>query len=218
LWPLPDITIGEALASCGVGPPADIAASVGERLKSVTDNLLPRAISALENFPAAHPALDARLAEFTYKVIDENVSRLAGMFISKEKIYASIKDGALAYLTNPENFDEIRARCYTAIDAIMSNEAAQQAIIDRIYAFHIRDGLATFFQKEKHAINRVLSLFAGYLAAHIPIQSIIENKIAAFDIAELEEIILTVAGRELRVIVLLGGVLGFVIGILVNFI
>jgi len=216
MWQLPDMTIGEALASVGVGQPSDIAAPVGERLKAAASNLLPRAIAALENFPETHPQLDAKLAEFTYKVIDENVSRFAGLFISKEKIYASIKEGAITYLTNPENLDEIHEKTHAAIDAALSNEKTQQAIAERIYSFNIRHGLTVFFEKEKHAVNRVLGLFAGYLATHIPIQSMIENKIAAFDVAELEEIILTVAGRELRVIVLLGGILGFVIGLFAN--
>jgi len=42
----------------------------------------------------------------------------------------------------------------------------------------------------------------------------IENKLASFDVAEAEEIILSVAGRELKIIVMLGGVLGFMIGLI----
>ena len=214
LWPLPDMTIGEALETFGVGRPEALAAPIGERLKIMAENLIPRAIAALENFPEAHPQLDAKLAEFTYKIIDENVGKIAGMFISKEKIYASIKSGAIGYLTNPDNFDEINEKAQAAIDALLSNESAQKAIVDRIYAINIRDGLTAFFQKEKHAVERVLSLLAGYLATHMPIKTMIENKMAAFEVAEAEEIILSVAGRELRVIVMLGGVLGFVIGLL----
>ncbi|MCL2840847.1 MAG: DUF445 family protein [Defluviitaleaceae bacterium] len=216
-WPIPDMTIGEALATIGVGQPKDIAVPMGERLKLATDNLLPRAIAALENFPEAYPALDKKLAEFTYKVIDENVGRIAGMFISKEKIYASIKEGVIGYLTNPENLDEIYEKSHGAIDALMSNEDTQNAIIDRIYSINIRDGLTAFFQKEKHAVNRVLSLLAGYVAKNMPIQEMIEKKIAAFDVGEMEEIILSVAGKELRLIVLLGGVLGFIVGLFANF-
>ena len=213
-WPLPDMTIGEALESLGIGEPTAIAAPIGERLKTMADHLIPRAIAAMENFPEAHPQLDAKLAEFTYRVVDENVGRLAGLFISKEKIYASIKEGVTGYLTNPENFEEITEKTHAAIDTLMSNEDAQKAILDKIYSFHIRDGLTSILQKEKHAVSRVLNLLAGYLATHMPIQTMIENKMAAFDVAEVEEIILNVTGRELRVIVMLGGVLGFVIGLL----
>ena len=74
--------------------------------------------------------------------------------------------------------------------------------------------MTAFLTKEKHAVERVLGIVAGYLAEHMPIQNMIENKIADFDMAEVEDIILSVAGRELRVIVMLGGVLGFLIGLL----
>jgi len=214
LWPLPDMTIGEALDALGVGKPEDFAEPIGSRLKIMAENLIPRAIEAIKTFPESHPELDDKLAQFTFKVIDENVSRLAGMFISKDKVYASIKDGITDYATNPDNYSTIIEKTHEAIDALMSNESARAAIVDRLYSFHIRDGLTAFFQKEKHAVNRVLGLFAGYLATHMPVQTMIENKMAAFDVAEAEEIILSVAGRELKVIVMLGGVLGFIIGLL----
>jgi len=42
----------------------------------------------------------------------------------------------------------------------------------------------------------------------------VERKMASYDVKEAERMILSVVGRELKVIVLLGGVFGFIIGLL----
>jgi len=207
-WPLPDMTIGQAMASVGID--IENAEPICKHLKIMSDKLLPNILNAASNITELNPELDAKLAELTYAIIDENLGSIAKIFISKEKIYASIKEGITGYLTDNE-------KTHAAIDSILSDETVSTVITEKLYSLNIRDRLSAFFAKEKHAIERVLSIIAKYVATHIPIQSMIENKIAAFDVAELEDIIITVAGRELRVIILLGGVLGFLIGLLAVF-
>jgi uncharacterized membrane protein YheB (UPF0754 family) len=51
-------------------------------------------------------------------------------------------------------------------------------------------------------------------AGRIPIADMVERKMADYDVAEAEAMILSVVGRELKVIVMLGGVFGFLIGLL----
>jgi len=209
-WPLPDMTIGEALAALGMKEPP-----IDTHLKTVADKLLPKAIAAINALEES--ALDTKLAELTYKVIDENINPLAGLFISKEKIYTSIKQNVTQYLSDPENLEPIREQLHNAIDALMSDAATQDALSEKLYAFNIREGLGAFLEKEKHAVTHVLSIVAAYIANNMPIQSMIEDKLAAFDVAEAEELILTVAGRELRLIIWLGGFLGFGIGLFLVF-
>lgn len=50
--------------------------------------------------------------------------------------------------------------------------------------------------------------------ARVDIEKMVEDKINSLDIAELEGMILDIASRELKHIELLGGVLGFLIGII----
>ncbi|HHV75302.1 MAG TPA: DUF445 family protein [Thermoanaerobacterium sp.] len=52
----------------------------------------------------------------------------------------------------------------------------------------------------------------------IGIAEIVEEKIKLFELEKLEKIILDVSNKELKMIVILGGVLGFVIGILQAFV
>jgi len=212
LWPLPDMTIGEALTVWGIETPDTYTAPIARHIKTLVDKILPQALESVPNLIESMPELDAKLAELTYKVIDENLGSIAKIFISKEKIYTSIKNNLFEYLSNPENHDFIREKLHTGIDALLSHKATQDAITEKLYTINIRDGLTAFLQKEKHAVSRVLQMLAAYIAKNMPVQAMIENKLNAFDVAEAEELIISVAGRELRLIILLGGVLGFIIG------
>lgn len=204
MWLLPDITVGELIDDAWTEP-------VGKKLKLIADNLLPKAIEAVPNFPETYPWLDQKLSELTYKIIDENTGPMAGLFVNKKKIYNSIRAGLIEYFSDENNHEIMRKKIHELIDNLL----AQGIVNENIHNFHIRDGLTAILQKEKHALERVLEVFAKYLSENIPVQSMIEKKMASFEIAEAEEIILSVAGRELRVIVLLGGFLGFAIGLLV---
>ena len=212
IWPLPDITVGEALIKWGVSDLNVYTGPLAQRIKTLSDKLLPKVLEALPNLTENQPELDTKLAEITYKIIDENISTLASMFISKSKVYESIKNNLFAYLTDPANYEQLREKLHTGIDALLSHQATKDAITEKLSSINIRHALTFFLQKEKHAVSRVLEILASYIAKHMPIQTMIENKMAAFDVAEAEEVILTVAGRELRLIIWLGGALGFIIG------
>ena len=53
-----------------------------------------------------------------------------------------------------------------------------------------------------------------YLNEEVNIQQMVEDKINAFDLDELEKMIRGVTSNELTFIEILGGVLGFIIGLL----
>jgi uncharacterized membrane protein YheB (UPF0754 family) len=119
----------------------------------------------IRNLSERYPELDKTLAELTGNIVKENVSGLASMFVKKEKVYASIKEGLAAYLSDEDNQAMLNGKIFTA-------------------------------------------------AHNIPIADMVERRMAAYDVAEAEAMILSVVGRELKVIVMLGGVFGFIIGLL----
>jgi len=205
LWLLPDKTVGELVGN-------DWAEPIGTQLKKLADSLLPKAIDAAINFPQTHPGLDQQLAALTYKLIDDNTNPMTALFVSKKKLYTRIKTSALDHLADPQNHDALREKLHIAIDTLLEHGVLNE----NIHNFHIRDGITAILQKEKHAFDRVFKILAKYLSENLPVKTMIKSKLASFDVAEAEEIILSVAGRELRMIVLLGGVLGFAIGLLIS--
>jgi|GEM_PF-2501455 len=58
---------------------------------------------------------------------------------------------------------------------------------------------------------------AGLVAGGVDIPRIVEEKINEMDVAEAEKILLSVAGKQLKWIAALGGVLGFIIGFVPSF-
>jgi len=211
VWPLPNITVGEMLQNFGVTDTASLTAPLAPRLKTIADKLLPQALAAIQNIETTQPELDAKLAELTYKVVDENLGTFASMFISKEKIYTSIKSNLFAYLADEENYEPLREKVHEGIDTLLAHPSFHAAITEKLYSFNIKEGLTVFIEK---GAASVLPTIASYVAKHMPIQTMIENKLASFDVAEAENVILSVAGRELRLIIWLGGILGFAIGTL----
>lgn len=74
----------------------------------------------------------------------------------------------------------------------------------------IRSSIVDGIMKHKEA---VLDEVERGLAKGLDVPSLVEKKVATFAVEKLEALILEVAGRELRAIEVLGGVLGILIGI-----
>lgn len=95
-------------------------------------------------------------------------------------------------------------------------------LMDRLPAFIplsikniISDVLSEQVNKELPGlIKEVLDRFGDKLEDKLKIGEMVENKLNAYPIERIESIILAVSARELRHIEILGGVLGFVIGLL----
>ncbi|MGF7399938.1 DUF445 family protein [Thermoanaerobacterium thermosaccharolyticum] len=59
---------------------------------------------------------------------------------------------------------------------------------------------------------------AAIMSEKVDIAGIVEEKIKLFELKKLEKIVLDVSNKELKMIVVLGGILGFIIGILQAFV
>ena len=222
-WPLPDCTVGQLLENWGIDDPgAYLEAQLSQPSKKAADALLPKAIELITSFPQRFPALDSKLAELTAQVAEKSISRLAGLFVSKDKIYSNIKEAVFEYVSNPDNQEALREVVHSAIDKLLATQHTrtdaddEPSLTQRITALHIKTGAEMLFAQEPYATitRRTLTVLATYLATHMPIADMIEEKMNAFDIAETEAMILSAVGRELRLIIMLGGVFGFLIGLL----
>ncbi|AQS58960.1 DUF445 domain-containing protein [Desulforamulus ferrireducens] len=62
-------------------------------------------------------------------------------------------------------------------------------------------------------INQIVDQAGGSVAEKVKLSKLVEDRLNAYDIRHLERIILSVAKRELKHIEIIGGVLGFIIGL-----
>jgi uncharacterized membrane protein YheB (UPF0754 family) len=72
-----------------------------------------------------------------------------------------------------------------------------------------------------HLMNELETLFPilmkrymGHLQAELDLERIVTEKVSAFSNDKLEEILMSIMSKEFRFVEILGGVLGFIIGLL----
>ena len=206
VWPLPDITVGELIKDF------DLKLLTQENVGFILDWLLRAVGKEAGRLSEKHPLIDSKLAGLTEKVVKDSVKGFAGLFVSHEKVYKSIKEGIVNHLSIEENIERIKVNAVDFLDSEYLNEL----LAEKVMGVNVKSALASLVQKDKSRTQRFFGMVGEYFANNLPIEAMIENKLAEFDVAEMEEIILSVTGKELRVIVLLGGLLGFVIGFLVR--
>lgn len=73
----------------------------------------------------------------------------------------------------------------------------------------VRDSIVEEIMK---VAPEVLNQMADRIESHLDVRTVVVERIEALDLEHLEQIVLTIAHRELRAIEVLGGVIGFFIG------
>lgn len=64
-----------------------------------------------------------------------------------------------------------------------------------------------------HSIPKIVVAFGDSLQESVSLKTMVQEKVEQFDLSMLEEIVYDISGTELRAIELMGGVLGFFIGL-----
>lgn len=115
------------------------------------------------------------------------------------------------------NTNEMREKIVVIIgDSLKDrlNEVMPRIIPAKIIQI-IEDNLEKILRQEAgHLINKVLETGRCHLTQEIQVKKIVEEKINAFDLDKLEIMIRGVSSTELRFIEMLGGILGFIIGVI----
>ncbi|MGI6574655.1 MAG: DUF445 domain-containing protein [bacterium] len=138
------------------------------------------------------------------------LARTIGETVEKELFSTS---DLLAHLNKPE----LRGGMLKNIAAVVA-----ERVENRVPFFlpgNIRGilfgSLQGFVQREAEAaFNQVLAGVEEQLEAQLSISQLVEAKLLAIDLNELENMVINVAGSELKHIEVLGGILGFMIGLL----
>lgn len=73
---------------------------------------------------------------------------------------------------------------------------------------------ALLYDEVRKLVPQVATELGARLESELNFQAIVEERVRAFDLNKLEAIIFEIAARELKAIEVLGGVLGFAIGLL----
>ena len=192
-----------------------------------------RRVSDLFRAPAIRERVNMSAEEFQQKLTDT----LCDAIIDAKLGYAvvdSVVGNRMDFLTQNKLFtrlidenaqDAIRDRLADKVNALIAEKApdAAAAIVDRFRTQLMDARLCDLYEKyrdkEDALIDALTELYTailgnnlGKLLQAINIEQIVMDKINAFDAAQLEAMIFGIMKRELKAIVYLGALLGFLMG------
>jgi uncharacterized membrane protein YheB (UPF0754 family) len=175
-----------------------------------------------------NPGMDGELSKLIERVINENLGRFIGFFLDPEKIAKSLKLEFSIFISNPENHSLLIQKLRDYADSLLEHDAAEaedflkrllltNSVLDMTVAEIFErlgednlNGLKAFVMKW---INKGVYKAAEFAARNMNVKGMVEDKMNSFALDEAEEIILSVVHRELTAITMVGGVLGFIIGL-----
>lgn len=138
------------------------------------------------------------------------LARSIGEVVEKELL--KVED-IINQMKSPDVLDKI---------AHSANESIRSMVVDKIPIWVpttirtvILEMMGDMLDKQMpQVINKIVDQAGDSVVDKIKLTKLVEDRMNAYDIKHLEKIILTVASKELKHIEILGGVLGFIIGLL----
>ena len=153
--------------------------------------------------------------------------RFQGVFPKKqqplaEKLGKLVKEQLLSFdeiqqkITSPENLQKIMPHIEEHIDQFLRVKLAERMpIISMFIGDKTISELKTVFAAELEILfPLIMQQYMGNLQEQLDFEKIVVDKIAAFSSEKLEQVLNESMAKELRLVALLGGVLGFLAGLL----
>jgi uncharacterized membrane protein YheB (UPF0754 family) len=137
------------------------------------------------------------------------ISKVIGEVVDNELVsIESIIDKIIEEGYKEQIIEEIKIKVMNAIEKNMPS------LVQVMFGGVISDFVEDMIDKEAdHMVTEMLQGFIDNGTARIEVSKMVEEKINSFELEKMEEIILKIAKKELKYIELLGGVIGFAIGI-----
>lgn len=136
-----------------------------------------------------------------------------GKMVSAELL--SFKD-IEAKIANPENVKQLMPFVEEHIDYFLRNKLSEQMpIISMFIGDKTITQLKTVFLAELETMfPLIMSKYMGHLQEQLDLEKIVTEKVSNFSTEKLEEILVGIMSKEFRFVEIIGGVLGFLIGLL----
>lgn len=119
-------------------------------------------------------------------------------------------------ITSPENLQAVLPAIEVHIDDFLRNKLSKSMpVISMFVGEKTINELKGVFLKEMETIfPSVMNQYIDSLQRQLDLEKIVTEKVASFSSDKLEEILLSIMSKEFRFVEIIGGVLGFVIGLL----
>ena len=163
-----------------------------------------------------HPKEPKRILGITFHGIFPKRQKIfaekLGKMISKE--FLSFED-IEEKITNPQNLEKLMPMIEAHVDNFLRNKLSDEMPFLSLFIGDktIRSLKKIFMQELEILFPQIMKNYAGHLQEELDLEKIVTEKVSAFSSDKLEEILYQIMSKEFRFVEILGGVIGFIIGI-----
>lgn len=164
-----------------------------------------------------HPKEPKRILGITIQGIfpkrQQQFAEKLGKLVSEELLsFADIQQK----LVHPNNIQQLMPVVEEHIDQFLRKKLAEEMpVISMFIGENTIQQLKGIFMKELESLFPVImQRYMGHLQQELDLEKIVTQKVASFSSDKLEDILQSILSKEFRFVELIGGVLGFIIGLL----
>jgi len=150
-----------------------------------------------------------------------------GIFPKRQKIFAEklgkmISAEFLSFedieekITSPQNLQKLMPTVEGHVDNFLRNKLSDEMPFLSLFIGErtIRSLKNIFMQELQILFPQLMKSYAGHLQEELDLEKIVTDKVSSFSTDKLEAILYQIMSKEFRFVEILGGVIGFIIGIL----
>ncbi|MEI6583850.1 MAG: DUF445 family protein [Chitinophagia bacterium] len=152
---------------------------------------------------------------------------LQGIFPKRQQQFAEklgklVSDELLSYsdiaskITDPANLQTVMPLVDTHIDDFLRKQLPEQMPIISMFIGDstIRELKSVFLVKLQELFPEIMKSYMHTLQDQLNLEAIVTEKVAGFSSDKMEQILMSIMQKEFRFVEIIGGVLGFAIGLL----
>ena len=149
-----------------------------------------------------------------------------GIFPKRQKIFAEklgkmISAEFLSFediqqkITSPANLQKLMPMIEAHVDNFLRNKLSDEMPFLSLFIGNktIRSLKKIFMQELETLFPQIMTSYAGHLQHELDLEKIVTEKVSAFSTDKLEDILYQIMSKEFRFVEILGGIIGFIIGI-----
>jgi len=150
-----------------------------------------------------------------------------GIFPKRQKIFAEklgkmISAEFLSFedieekIASPQNLQKLMPTVEGHVDNFLRNKLSDEMPFLSLFIGErtIRSLKNIFMQELQILFPQLMKSYAGHLQEELDLEKIVTDKVSSFSTDKLEAILYQIMSKEFRFVEILGGVIGFIIGIL----
>ena len=163
-----------------------------------------------------HPKEPKRILGITFHGIFPKRQKIfaekLGKMISAEFLSFEDIEGKIA---NPQNLEKLMPMIEAHVDNFLRNKLSDEMPFLSLFIGDrtIKSLKKIFMQELEILFPQIMKSYAGHLQEELDLEKIVTEKVSAFSTDKLEDILYQIMSKEFRFVEILGGVIGFIIGI-----